>query len=92
MCHRYFKKGITITNAFQKILDESGCKPNKICEDKGSHFYNKSEKSWLLESDVKMQSVHNEKNLLLLKDLLEPLRIKSASISLQYQKTFILLN
>ena len=24
------KKGITITNAFQKILDESNCKPNKI--------------------------------------------------------------
>ena len=54
MCHRYFKKGITITNASQKILDESGCKPNEICEDKGSHFYNKSEKSWLLESDLKM--------------------------------------
>ena len=24
------KKGITITNAFQKILDESNCKRNKI--------------------------------------------------------------
>ena len=24
------EKGITITNAFQKILDESNCKPNKI--------------------------------------------------------------
>ena len=24
------KKGVTITNAFQKFLDESGCKPNKI--------------------------------------------------------------
>ena len=24
------EKGITITNAFQKILDESGHKPNKI--------------------------------------------------------------
>ena len=24
------KKGITITNAFQKILDDSGRKPNKI--------------------------------------------------------------
>ena len=24
------KKGITITNAFQKILDESGRKPNKV--------------------------------------------------------------
>ena len=25
-----FKKGITITNAFQKVLNESGHKPNKI--------------------------------------------------------------
>ena len=28
------KKGITITNAFQKILDESNRKPNKIWVDK----------------------------------------------------------
>ena len=30
------KKGVTITNAFQKILDKSGRKPNKIWVDKGS--------------------------------------------------------
>ena len=41
------KKGITITNAFQKILDESNCKPNKIWADKCSEFYNGSMKSWL---------------------------------------------
>ena len=29
------KKGTTINNAFQKILDESNHKPNKICVDKG---------------------------------------------------------
>ena len=29
------KKGITITNAFQKSLDESNRKPNKIWVDKG---------------------------------------------------------
>ena len=28
------KKGITITNAFQKILDESNRKPNKVWVDK----------------------------------------------------------
>ena len=39
------KKGITITNAFQKILDESNHKPNKIWVDKGSEFYNRSIKS-----------------------------------------------
>ena len=35
------KKRITITNAFQNILDESNPKPNKIWVDKGSEFYNR---------------------------------------------------
>ena len=39
------KKGITITNAFQKILDESNGKVKKIWVDKGSKFYNRSMKS-----------------------------------------------
>ena len=38
------KKGITITNAFQKILDESNRKPNKIWIAKSSDFYNRSMK------------------------------------------------
>ena len=41
------KKRITITNAFQKILDESKRKPNKIWVDKGSELYNRLMKSWL---------------------------------------------
>ena len=36
------KKGVGIVNAFQKILDKSGRKPNKIWVDKGSEFYNSS--------------------------------------------------
>ena len=36
------KKHITITNASQKILDKSRCKPNKIWVDKGSEFCNRS--------------------------------------------------
>ena len=39
------KKGITITNAFQKILKESNRKPNKIWVDDGSEFYNNSFKN-----------------------------------------------
>ena len=39
------KKGVSIVNAFQKILDKSGRKPNKIWFDKGSEFYNSSFKS-----------------------------------------------
>ena len=32
------KKGITITNIFQKSLDKSNCELSKICLDKGSEF------------------------------------------------------
>ena len=34
------KKGVSIVDAFQKTLDNSGRKPNKIWVDKGSEFYN----------------------------------------------------
>ena len=34
-------KGITITNAFQKILQESSRKLNKIWVETGSEFYNR---------------------------------------------------
>ena len=40
------KKGVTITNAFQKILDSSKRKPNKIWVDEGSKFYNNVFKSF----------------------------------------------
>ena len=36
-------KNVTITNAFQKIIDESKSKLNKIRVDKGSKFYNRTE-------------------------------------------------
>ena len=54
------KKGITITNASQKILDESNCKLNKILVDKGSEFYNRSMTSWLEKNEIEMYSTHNE--------------------------------
>ena len=34
------KKGVTIINAFQKILKQSAIKPNKMWVDQGSEFYN----------------------------------------------------
>ena len=41
------KRDITITKAFQKMLNESNCKPNNIWVDKDSEFYNISMKSSL---------------------------------------------
>ena len=54
------KKGITITNAFQKILKESNRKPNKIWVNEGSEFYNRSFEKWLKDIDIKTCSIHNE--------------------------------
>ena len=65
------KKFITITNAFQKMLDESGWKPNKIPVDKGSELCNRSMRSWRKRNGTEMYSTRNKGNLLLLKDLLE---------------------
>ena len=49
-----------ITNAFQKILNGSNRKPNKIWVDKGSEFYKNSFKKWLKDNDIEMYSTHNE--------------------------------
>ena len=51
---------ISIVDASQKILDKSGCKPNKIWVDEGSEFYNNSFKKWLKGNDIEMYSIHKE--------------------------------
>ena len=67
------KKDITITNAFLKILDNSGCKSNKVWVNRGSEFYNRSMKLSSEDNGLKMYPTYNEgKPVLLLKDLLEP--------------------
>ena len=53
-------KGITITNVFQKTLDKSGRKPNKIWVDKSSEFYNRSMKSQLQDNNIEIYSTLNE--------------------------------
>ena len=69
------QESITITINFQKVLNDTRPKPNKICEDKASEFYYRLMKS--------------KENLLSLKDLLEPYKLRSTSIWLQYQKMYI---
>ena len=66
------KKGIAITNDFQKILDKSNRKPNEIRVDKGGEFYNRSMKSWLEKNVHKCIQRIMKENLSLLKDSLEP--------------------
>ena len=54
------KKGTTIVNAFQKILNNSKRKPNKIWVDQGSEFYNTHFKKWLKDNNMEMYSTHNK--------------------------------
>ena len=60
------RRGITIVNAFQSILDHSKRRPNKVWVDQGSEFYNNSFKKWLKDNDIELYST-----IMLLKDLLE---------------------
>ena len=53
------KKGTT-TTVFQKSLNKSNRKPNRIWVDKGSKFYNRLIKSFLQNNDIEKYSKHNE--------------------------------
>ena len=54
------KKGISIVNAFDKIIKQSKRKPNKIWVDQGSEFYNRDFKKWLSDNNIIMDSTYNE--------------------------------
>ena len=64
------KKGITITNAFQKILKESNRKPNKIWVDKGRKLSDSSMKTCIEKMIQKCIQHIMKEDLLLLKDSL----------------------
>ena len=54
------KKGISIVNAFDKIIKQSNRKPNKIWVDQGGEFYNNVFKKWLSDNSIIMYSTYNE--------------------------------
>ena len=54
------KRGISIVNAFQKILDSSNRKPNKIWVDQVGEFYNNLFKRFLKINNIEMYSTNNE--------------------------------
>ena len=54
------KKGISIVNAFDKIIKQSERKPNKIWVDQGGEFYNNVFKKWFSDNDVIMYSTYNK--------------------------------
>ena len=56
------KKDMNIVNAFQKILDDSAGKPNKIWVDK--------------DNDIEMDSIHNEKKSVVAERFIRSLKSK----------------
>ena len=86
------KKGASIVDAFQKILDDSNRKPNKIWVDKGSEFCNNSFKKWLRDNDIEMYSIHNEGKSDVPERFVRTLKTKISKYMTQYQNMYILIN
>ena len=70
------KKGISIVNTFQSILNKSKRKPNKIWVDRDSEFYNASFKKWLQDNDIVMYSMNNEENSVVAERFIRTLKSK----------------
>ena len=54
------QEGISIVNAFNKIIKLSNRKPNKIWVDQGGQFYKYVFEKWLSDNDIIMYSTYNE--------------------------------
>ena len=76
------KKGESIVEGFEKILDDSGNakhsnrKPNKIWVDHGSEFYNNKFKSILKDNDIEMYSTFNEEKSVVAERFIKTLKNK----------------
>ena len=70
------KKGISIVNAFQSILNKSKRTPNKIWVDKGSEFYNACFKKWLQDNYIITYSTNNEGKSVFAERFIRTLKIK----------------
>ena len=69
------KRGITIVNAFPKII-LNGRKPNKIWLDQGGEFYNNLFKRFLKINNAEMYSVNNEAKSVAAKRFIKMLKNK----------------
>ena len=70
------KKGVSIVNVFQSILNKSNRKLKKIWVDQGSEFYKRSMKSWLEKNDIEMYSTHNEGKFVLAERFIRTIKSK----------------
>ena len=91
------KKGVTIVNAFQNILDDSiklnsMRKLNETWVDKGSAFYNNSFKKWLKDNDPEIYSTHNQGKSVVAERFIRTLKNKIYKHMTSILKMYILLN
>ena len=70
------KKGISIVNAFNKIIKQSNRKPNKIWVDQGGEFYNNVFEKWLSDNNINMYSMYNEGKSVVAERLMRTLKNK----------------
>ena len=70
------KKGISILNAFDKIIGQYNKKPNKIWVDQGGEFYNNIFKKRLSDNDIIMYSTYNEGKSVVAERFIRPLKSK----------------
>ena len=87
-----YKKSVNIVDTFQKILDDSNKKPNKIWADKGSEFYSNSFKKWLKDNDIEMYSIHNEGKSVVAERFIRSLKTKIYKYMTSVLKMCILIN
>ena len=74
------KKGISIVNAFNKIIKQSNRKPNKIWVDQGGEFYNNVFEKWLSDNDIIMYSTYNEGKSVVAERFIRTLKINCINI------------
>ena len=70
------EKGISIANAFNKIIKQSNRKPNKIWVDQGGEFYNNVFEKLFSDDDINMYSTYNESKSVVAKRFIRTLKNK----------------
>ena len=81
------KRDVTITNAFQKILDKSGHKLSKIWVDKDSELHNRSIKSNLQDNNIEMYSTHIKETFIVVERFMRTLKNKIYKYMTSISKT-----
>ena len=85
------KKGNSIVNAFQKILDNSKRKPTKIWVDQSSEFCNSQVKKFSKDNNIEMYSTDNERKSAVAEKFIKTVKNKIFKHMTAASKEFILM-